>query len=126
MVLALNGAFALFLIYFISRGWGSPGGAPLEYKDFISIILSALAVMLAALTLFVAVAAIWGFAALREEARSSAEQEARETATKVATEVAESVAARTALDVRPPDTSPHEAAEIIGSLNAREAPDGSA
>lgn len=104
----------------------------IEYKDFISIVLTALAVIIAALTVFVAVAAIWGFTALREEARATAERVATSTAsgtaerlaTKIAREVAESVAARTVLEGKPAETTPNEAAEIVESLDQSETPNG--
>jgi hypothetical protein len=127
LILFLNIAFALLVLYIFSKG-GLAQTQALEYKDLISIVLTALAVMIATLTVFVAVAAIWGFTALREEARSAAENVAREaaseTAKRVAKEVAESVAARTVLDAKPAETTPTEAAQIVGSLNATETPDG--
>ena len=59
----------------------------IEYKDLISIILSVLAVILGALTIFVAVLAIWGYNSIREESFRAAGVAAEATARKVAEEV---------------------------------------
>jgi hypothetical protein len=104
-----NIAITTLLIYFLwSNRWPPIKEADgIEYKDFISILLTALGVMIAAATILIATAAIWGFAVLREEARSSAER----TAAKVAREVAESVTASERTD-----TSPQEAEEIAKAM----------
>lgn len=75
----------------------------LEYKDFISMLLTALGVLIAVMATTFAIAAIWGYGALREEvikaskaeARGAAETEARATAEEVATKVARELAQQT-------------------------------
>jgi heme/copper-type cytochrome/quinol oxidase subunit 2 len=126
-LICFNVALGILVIYLQSRAYHSPGkeAQPIEYKDFISILLTGLAVMIAVATIVLAAAAIWGFEALRKEAKASAENVARETATAVATvvakDVAATVAARTARDVEPSDTSPVEASELVEALAAEEA-----
>jgi ABC-type enterochelin transport system permease subunit len=70
---------------------GEKDAEGVEYKDFISILLTALAVMIALATILLAGLALWGFGALKDEARSVAERVAKETA--------EPVAARAARDM---------------------------
>jgi Na+-transporting methylmalonyl-CoA/oxaloacetate decarboxylase gamma subunit len=78
----LNLSFAVLALFFIFHG-GTPLAGPLEYKDFISIILTALGVMIAILALGLAVAAVWGFSelkrAVRRTARRTAEAELAST-----------------------------------------------
>jgi hypothetical protein len=109
-----NVALSALLLYLLwsSRLPLAKDGQGIEYKDFISILLTALAVMIAAATILLATAAIWGFTALREEARSSAEKEA----SRVARDIAESVATRTARETKPTDTSPAEAEKIADAM----------
>jgi NADH:ubiquinone oxidoreductase subunit 4 (subunit M) len=60
---------------------GSPGGAPVvEYKDFVSILLTALGVMIALGAVLAALAAIYGFETIRKEAVHAAEQTAARVA----------------------------------------------
>jgi hypothetical protein len=110
-LLLFNIALSALLIYCLwSNRWPPISEARgIEYKYFISILLTALAVMIAVATILIAVAAIWGFAVLREEARSSAER----IAAKVAREVAESVAASERTD-----TSPREAGDIAKAMGS--------
>lgn len=81
----------------------------LEYKDFLSILLTALGVMIAVLTLFLAVIAIWGFSALRDEARRIALEEARRTAGSVATRTTSALD-----DQRGPSTAGGDYGEAAG------------
>ena len=56
----------------------------LEYKDFIGIVLTAFAVMIAVLTVFLAVSAVWGYSSLKD----GAHEMSRKTATTVVREEA--------------------------------------
>ena len=90
----LSGAFVgWFFIY--KAGWVAEiGSSGIEYKDFISIILTALAIMIAILGAFIAVLAVYGSQGIKEEAIGEAARVARMTAKDVAVPVAEEVAAK--------------------------------
>lgn len=77
----------------------------LEWKDFVSILLTALGVMLAVMTLFLAVLAIWGFNSLKEEAIRVARTAAMETAGPVAAQAAGSYLQQTVPQPASPDHS---------------------
>lgn len=68
----------------------------IDYKDFISIMISGLSLMVTVLGLGLATVAVWGTSTLKQEARVAAERVASEDATKVATRVARDVAQSTA------------------------------
>ena len=77
-------AWAL-LAYIVTRGFSlGTAAAPFTSVEFISLILGALAVMIAVLTVFLAVLALWGYNSLREAAREIATAEAKRTAEEVA------------------------------------------
>ena len=124
-LICFNIALGILVIYLLARGYQPPpkDGQTIEYKDFISILLTGLAVMIAVATIILAAAAVWGFEAIRKDAKASAEIVARETATNVARDVATTVAARTARETRPSDTSPVEAGALVDALAAEEAKD---
>lgn len=87
--------FGVAAFYIATRGLAqNPQG--FEYKDLIAIILTALAVVLAAVTLFVALIAIWGYNAIREAAQIAARDAAKDIARVVARDVAQAVATREA------------------------------
>lgn len=71
----------------------------LSYRDFVTILMTAVTAILAAVTVIVAVAALWGFAAIRQSAVDQSTTEARKIAAKVARETAEPVAMKTAQEV---------------------------
>jgi len=74
-------AVAAVILYLVAHGDLNGTHPPVvEYKDFVTILLTALAVMIAVATFVGALAAVWGFAVLREEAHRAAEL----AATKVA------------------------------------------
>ena len=81
-----------------------PNGAPpqpsasatVEYKDFVSIILTALGVMIAILAAIFAIAAIWGWGTLEREVLKAAVERAENAALKEAGAVAERVAIKVA------------------------------
>jgi hypothetical protein len=99
MSLILRALAAVGLCFVLAAAWmaiqlvaggGSTTGqmAVVEYKDFVTILLTALAVMIAVGTIMAAFAAIYGFDLLRKElVKASAE-----TAAKVAAEQAEKIA----------------------------------
>jgi hypothetical protein len=122
-LIAFNIALGVLVLYFLMRGYQPPPKETqtIEYKDFISILLTGLAVMMAVGTIMIAAAAVWGFEAIRKEVRISADAVARETATRIAREVAGPIATRTAREVGPSDTSPGEAGELVDALAAEEA-----
>lgn len=64
----------------------------IEYKDFISILLTAISVILAAVTIFIALLAIWGYTSIKAAAMTSAEIKATEIAAQVADKIAREVA----------------------------------
>jgi hypothetical protein len=66
----------------VMAGRGPSGSPVLEYKDFVSILLTALGVMIAIGAVLAAVAAVWGFETLRKETTNAAVL----TATRVAEE----------------------------------------
>lgn len=103
--------FALIvLIILIYRSSFHPSLDGMEYKDFISIILTALAALLAAVTIIIALVGAWGYNSIRDNATRVAESVAAQTAENVAArtakEVAEIIATRVA-----ETTARHTAAE---------------
>jgi hypothetical protein len=94
----------------------------IESKDLITIVLGAVAVLLAAVTIFIAVLAIWGYNSIREEsvkaAVAAAEKEARNTAEAVASR--ESV---TMLGVVKNKKDPENDDELANALHADAEPD---
>lgn len=60
----------------------------IDYKDYTAILLTALGVMIAVLTLFLAIAAIWGYSQIKREATDWAKKTAKDIAEKTAKEEA--------------------------------------
>lgn len=78
--------------HFIARGdLSKPDGPIVEYKDFVTILLTCLAVMIAVATIFAAVAAVWGFDFLKRETQAHAEAAAHVSAEKIASERIEAI-----------------------------------
>ena len=71
-LLVINVVIAFILFWYI----GTPGllAAPRgwDYKDLVTILLTAIAVMLGAATIFVAALAVYGYTAIREAAERAA------------------------------------------------------
>jgi hypothetical protein len=88
-----NVALFAILVWVVGRGhWQLPTGpSAIEYKDFIAILLTGIALMVALLALVAAGAAVWGFENIRKEAARVAKKEAR----RAAKDEANSVATRT-------------------------------
>jgi uncharacterized membrane protein YcjF (UPF0283 family) len=83
-VLLLIGLVMLGFFLFVASSDSISSAHPtIEYKDFVSILLTALAVMIAIAAVIAALAAIWGFAVLREEASKSAAEAARDETRKI-------------------------------------------
>jgi len=83
---------ALQVYFYVSRGMVLPHGGWSGY-ELVVLILIALSVMLATLTIFLAVLGIWGYQAIRAGAVQRAETVARETAAPIASREARSWAA---------------------------------
>jgi hypothetical protein len=74
-------ALALMALYFIAGHSPATGDHPVvEYKDFVSILLTAIAVMIGVAAVFAAFAAIWGFDLLRREIVKTATEAAERAA----------------------------------------------
>lgn len=72
-------AFVIFCIAMYKTGLTvSPGSFNIEYKDLISIILSAISLLITVLGFFLALAAIWGYNTLRNEAHKAAKDRAKD------------------------------------------------
>lgn len=67
-------------------------GSPVEYKDFVSILLAALSVMIAVLGLLLAAAAIWGYQELKGAALRAALEQVEKLVPSIASRTAEDVA----------------------------------
>jgi hypothetical protein len=73
--------------FFISIPQPAVGSTGVDYKDFVPILLTAIGVMIAIFTLFLAIAAIWGYTQIKDETAKVA----KETAEKVAAEEAKKI-----------------------------------
>lgn len=109
LLLAANLVLFAWILSIIARQDVSPGNSGIVYQDLISILLTALGVILAIVTLFIAGLAIWGYSALRNGAERIANDVAVSTATRVATDVARATAAREATSVDTLAVDPDEA-----------------
>jgi uncharacterized membrane protein YuzA (DUF378 family) len=65
------GAITISLFDLAARGLAGPTDA-MKYTDLVAILLGAVAVILAAVTLFVGVAAVWGYGTLKFAAETKA------------------------------------------------------
>jgi TRAP-type C4-dicarboxylate transport system permease small subunit len=89
----LTGAFL-----FYKGGWTlTPGNPAIEYKDFISIVLTALSLLVTILGAFIAILAVFGFNEIRKEARRIAKIAAVQAAEKEGTISGEKAAIQAAL-----------------------------
>lgn len=86
VVVAMFGcALFIMVFHFIAKGDLEKPSAPvIEYKDFVTILLTSLAVMIAVATVIAALIAIWGFDFIQRATKTSAENVAREHAEKIA------------------------------------------
>jgi hypothetical protein len=83
----------LFLYLYINGQIGAgPDHPVIEYKDFVTILLTALAVMIAVATVVVAVAAVWGYVAIRDEISRTVKEIAGKRAEEVARDRIEAIA----------------------------------
>lgn len=82
ILLALNLVAGAAIIWLLSRGPIPPlADEGWSYNDLIAVILTALGVVLSAVTLAVAIVALWSFSTLRRSAGSAAQRTAREQQT---------------------------------------------
>src|SRR5207244_960528 len=96
-------------LYFLSKGGVvTEASQPIDFKDFVVILLTALAVMIAIGALAIAALAAWTY----REAMVLIEKAARETAKEIARDTAEVIATRIARETTPPETEPAPADEI--------------
>jgi hypothetical protein len=96
---AANLILSIILVFYIGvhgLDYPPPGW---EYKDLLTVILTALTALLAGLAIFIGVLAIWGYNSIREAAERAAERVADAKAENTARTVAETVAARVAEQV---------------------------
>ena len=92
MLLAVNAVLLIVAIaYIVTRGIAAPPTG-WDYKDLITILLTVLGAILAALAIFIGIAAVWGYSVLRQ----AAEEKAAAVADAKAAEIAEVVATRVA------------------------------
>lgn len=84
---------ALGLWFLGTRGLERPP-AGWHYQDLVTILLAAIGVLLAGVTAFVAILALWGYSAVKSEARAAASAVAEEHARNTASEVARAVTLR--------------------------------
>jgi hypothetical protein len=94
-----NLIIATIPVYYIGTRGLEPAPSGWEYKDLITIILTALAVILAGLAISIGLLAIWGYNTIRDAAVRAAETRvdvALAGAEDMARSIAESVAARAA------------------------------
>ena len=68
----LNCALAIWFAHFLFQHTSPPSSGGWEYKDVISVILSAVTVVLAALAILLALAAVWGYQKLADHAAERA------------------------------------------------------
>lgn len=93
VLLSVNIALTVILVIFFSTRKLNTSDN-IEYKDLIVIVLTALAVLLAVVTLFVAALAIYGYATLRDLAVQTAKSTAEEVAPPAAAREAEAIMQR--------------------------------
>jgi hypothetical protein len=74
----------LFLKLYLNGELTVEHSAVVEYKDFISILLTAIAVMIAIATAVAAMAAVWGYGAIREELNRTVAKTAGDRAEEIA------------------------------------------
>ncbi len=84
LTLLLNVVLFGLAFWFISTRGLQAAPQGFSYQDLVTILLTAIAVILAAVTIFVALVALWGYTALKENAKAAAEKVARETAEETA------------------------------------------
>jgi hypothetical protein len=80
LILLFNVAFFVMALYFVFKGGvRTEASSALEYKDFISILLTGLSVMIAVGAILIAVLAIWSYSHFRTLAIEAAEKTAKST-----------------------------------------------
>src|ERR1700688_4495049 len=77
---------AILILWLVVGGKLAAEHPTVEYKDFVAILLTGLAVMIAVATVLAAAAAIWGYAIIREEIIRTVERVATKRAEEIARE----------------------------------------
>jgi hypothetical protein len=112
---------ALFIAY--KAGWiAELGSAGLDYKDFVSILLTATALMLAVLGAILAILAVYGFQGIKEDAVKRAGRAAKKTAMPVASNIAKQTATDIATLVAS-KTAEEVATSVIANYFAQTTPE---
>jgi Na+/melibiose symporter-like transporter len=96
--LGVNVFLLMCSAYLFLASGPAPEKPIIEWKDYVTILLTVVTIVMGAAALLIAMVAIWGYTSLREHAENTARKAGEEAATKTAREVAQAVAARTALD----------------------------
>lgn len=92
-----------------------------DYKDFISIMLTGLSAMITVLGIGLATIAIWGFSQIKEEARRAAERVARDETLRMSIKMNEerrSVAEARAELLKTPGVSDRTVQNLVDALTA--------
>jgi hypothetical protein len=108
---AVNVLLFLLLLYHVGIDGLAKPPAGWEYKDLITIILTAFAALLAALAIIIGLFAIWGYTSIRDTVTSAADVSARE--------IAETVAARVAREVIGGGTAPSSRTDDLTAALSR-------
>jgi pheromone shutdown protein TraB len=85
-------AFVGMTLWLFINGELSAQSPKLEYKDFVSILLTGIAVMIAVATVVAAMGALWGYVIIRDEIKRTVEKVATDRAEVIAKKRAEEVA----------------------------------
>jgi hypothetical protein len=95
-LMSLSAIAAVGFLVWIGGWHPATGNSGIEYKDFVSIVLSALSLMIAVLGASIAALAVYGFEVIRKGAYRIASDKAEEISKGIAETTAEAVAARVA------------------------------
>ena len=115
------GAAALEAAYVISGSPASGAHPTVEYKDFVSILLTALGVMIALAAVAAALAAVWGFEFLRKEMHKIAAETAADVAKKEVQAIVPGLVEETSAFAREAQRLP---ADAVAEEYGREVRDG--
>src|SRR6266403_1510692 len=94
-----NLILTIILVYYVALHGLDHPPAGWEYKDLLTVLLTALTALLAGLAIFIGILAIWGYNSIRDAAERAAERAADSKAEETARAVAETVATRVAEEV---------------------------
>lgn len=101
---------------YLANGFNPPSPS-LDWKDYVTILLTVVTIILAAVALFLAVAAVWGYTTIWKHAEETARTAAQATAVATATKVARAVATREVLSAeKVAPEPPQEETDALASL----------